>query len=166
MATLEQRIAAGFDRLTTEIKNLRPRFLLSGGNTGDVLTKTSGIDFAVSWKAPGGPYGFSFSCGGKPGAGEVFGPWVSDRAWTLKNALAGCIVQSGAAFTAAAVYTLKRNGVAIGTATFAANGTLATLATGANADIAIARGDAFTVACPATADATGADIGFTFVGVR
>lgn len=164
MATLQERVAALAGRIRDQFNTIKPRLMPLAGATGSVLTKTSAADNAAAWISP--PYGFAFACAGKPTAGEVFGPWVADRAFTLPNGLTTSIARAGAAFTASAVWTLKRNGTAIGTVTFSAGSVAGVLASSTSADIPIARSDVLTLTAPDPVDASGADIGFTFVGVR
>ena len=115
-------------------------------------------------------YDLPFPCGGKPAAAEVLGPFVSPVAFTLPAGLTGSIATALTAATASATWTLKQipagstTATTVATATFAAGSRVAAF-TAASA-VAVAIGDILTLTAPATQDATLADIGFTFAGVR
>ena len=66
------------------------------------------------------------------------------------------------AATAITVLTVNKNGVSAGTATFAAAGTVATLA--AAAAIVLAAGDVLSLTGPATADTTLAGVAWNLEG--
>ncbi|MDX9785438.1 MAG: hypothetical protein RBT11_01585 [Desulfobacterales bacterium] len=70
------------------------------------------------------------------------------------------------AATAETVFSLKKNGVEFGTATFAAAGTVATLAAASDATFDESSGDIFTLVAPATPDATLAGLGWAIRGAR
>lgn len=75
-----------------------------------------------------------------------------------------CFAKATTAATAATVFTILKNGSAAGTITFAISGTTGTWASsGAQS---FAAGDILSITGPGTPDATLADIGITFVGVR
>jgi hypothetical protein len=59
--SLESRIVAVVQAIGADIKALLGRSLPAGGGTGQVLTKTSATDYAVSWTTP--------ASGGGGGAG-------------------------------------------------------------------------------------------------
>lgn len=164
MATLADRLTAGFQRVRDQFNAIKPRLMPLGGAAGAVLSKTTAADNAVAWVSQ--PYGFAIPISGKPTAGEMIGPFVADRAFTIPNGFAGSISNAGAAATATSVFTLTRNGSAIGTITYAGGSAAGVLATSTNADVAVARGDRFFLVCPSTQDGTLADIGTTVVGTR
>ena len=84
------------------------------------------------------------------------------RPVTLPASLTGSYATAGTAATASTVFTLKQNTTTIGTITFAISGTTGTFSfTGA---VTFSAGDVFKIIAPATADATLADIAFTFKG--
>lgn len=86
------------------------------------------------------------------------------RAITFPSGMTGSNLIAETAATAQTVFSLKKNGVEFGTATFAASGTSATFA--AASETSFAAGDILTVVAPATADATLADLGWAIVGSR
>jgi len=74
--------------------------------------------------------------------------------------LSGSKVIANTSATASTVFSLKKNGTEFATITFAASGTVATFA--AASATTLSPGDYITLVAPSTADATLADIGFTF----
>lgn len=86
------------------------------------------------------------------------------RAYTLPINLTGSYVSAGTAATASTVFTFKKNGTSIGTATFAASGTTATLSF--TAAVSFAVGDVLEIDGPATADTTLANINIDLLGTR
>lgn len=78
------------------------------------------------------------------------------------------IATAEVAFTAEAVFTVKLDGVAIGTATFPAGGVAPVAAVCALVDdpTTMMPGQVLTIHAPASLDATGADVGMTFLGTR
>jgi hypothetical protein len=115
-------------------------------------------------------YDLSFSCSGKPSAGEVFGPMLIAAACSLPVDMAGTRARARTApADAAKVWTLKRTpagsttATAIGTVTLNTNGTF-TLAT--QAAVTLAVDDFLDLVAPATQDSAMADVGITIVLVR
>lgn len=164
MASLTARVGLFVARVAAQFNAIKPRLAPIGGAAGAVLQKNSATDNDFSWVPR--EIRFGFFCQGKPTAAEVFGPFVADAAFTLPNGMSTSIANAGAAYTASGVWTLRRNGTAIGTVTFAAGSASGTVATSTSADVAVARGDRLTLTAPASVDTTGTDIGFTFVGSR
>jgi len=74
--------------------------------------------------------------------------------------LSGSQVIANTAATASTVFSLKKNGTQFATITFAASGTVATFV--AASSTTLSPGDYLTLVAPASADASLADIGFTF----
>lgn len=68
------------------------------------------------------------------------------------------------AATSSAVFSLRKNGVQFGTATFAASGTSASFSVAS--DATFDAGDILTLVAPNPADATLADLGWCFAGTR
>lgn len=66
--------------------------------------------------------------------------------------------------TASTVFTVAKNGVAIGTITIAAGGVVATFVAASDTDFDV--GDVLTITAPATPDATLANFGITTYGTR
>lgn len=62
--SLESRIVALAQAIGSDIKALLGRAMPAGGSAGQVLTKSSGADYAASWQTPSG--------GGGGGSGPVY----------------------------------------------------------------------------------------------
>ena len=155
MATLEARLSLLAARVRTKINDIMPRLLPSGGATGQALVKSSGSNYAVGW---GGIViqGLSVWCAGKPSASEKVGGGVAPYAFTAIQA--SCSARAATAATASTVFTIKKNGsTTVGTFTFAAAGTVATVSITSGA---FAIGDLLTIEAPATTDTTLSDIAF------
>lgn len=84
------------------------------------------------------------------------------RAFKLPASLTGSVVRADVAATAPAQFTMKKNGAAIGSFSFAASATSATFTF--TQDVSFASGDVFTIDSPSTQDSTLADIAFTLKG--
>lgn len=113
-------------------------------------------------------YDIAFICGGKPNAGEVFGPYLVARPGTIPANFAGTRARAKTAPAAAQTWTLKRTpagsttAATLGTITLNTDGTF-TLST--QAAITLAIDDFIDLVAPATQDANMADVGITvFVG--
>lgn len=130
------------------------RLVPTGGSAGQVLVKASNADNSVVWTTP--PASVGFYAGGLLNAAEVIGRVHAAQAFTIDAA--NCKVTSDTASTASAVITIKKDGTAIGTATFAAGATTATVAI---TTTAIAKGDLITFHAPDTQDATLANVSGT-----
>ena len=98
-----------------------------------------------------------------PGDGSVLARWACARTVAFPANLAGSSVSAGTAATAETVLTLKKNGVDAGTLTFAAAGTVPTIAV---TNFSVVPGDILTVENQATADATLALVSMTISGQR
>lgn len=138
---------------------------ITGGATGEAYfdgSKDINIDVIVPPpQASNIPNDVSASIFGKPADAEYLirlSPAV--RAFVLDGTgSASC----GTAASAEAVLTVYKNGVSVGTITFSAGATLGTLSIPSAVTIAI--GDRISIVCPATADATLADIDVTLKGL-
>lgn len=113
-----------------------------------------------------GPYRAAQWVRGTPSAGEVLIRWRVQEASTLLPDLLGWDVRADVAATASSVLSVRRNGSGVGTITFAASGTVATLATTSSAAQAFAAGDYIDVVAPSPADATLANITLSMLIVR
>ena len=113
-----------------------------------------------------GPYRAAQWVRGTPGVGELLYRFRVPETSTLLPDLLGCSAQADTAATASAVLSVRRNGSQVGTITFAAAGTVATLATTSNAAQAFAANDFLDVVAPNPADATLADITLSLLIVR
>lgn len=99
---------------------------------------------------------------GKPAASEKLIRYKTAAPFTLPAGLTGSQFVAETAATASTAFSITRNGVAIGTLTFAAAGTVPTVAFASGT--AFAAGDVLGLDAPGTADTTLADISFTFLG--
>ncbi len=97
--------------------------------------------------------------GGKPAANGKTLYIKVGRAFTIPANFTGAKVKAVTAATGTSVWTLTRNGTSIGTFSWAAAGTIPTLATAGGAAINIAVDDELLLTAAATQDATLADIG-------
>ncbi len=110
------------------------------------------------------PYDIGLFCAGLPAASEKLLRYVYVRSVDLAAALAGSSCKAGTAATAQTDFTLKKNGVSMGTIRFAAAGTVATYV-GVSATSFVS-GDILELTAPGSQDATLADISFTIAGVQ
>ena len=99
---------------------------------------------------------------GKPATGARVLLLPLTRVTVFPAALAGSQVKARVAADAEAVFSIRKNDVEFGTATFAAAGTVATLAAASAASFAV--GDILSILAP-TQDATLEDIGFALMGL-
>jgi hypothetical protein len=99
---------------------------------------------------------------GRPTANLVMQRFVFANPVTFPAGLSGSRGTAGVAATANAIFTVQKNGAAVGMMTFAAAATSATF-TMAAATIFDA-GDVLTLVAPAAPDATLADLAWTFAG--
>jgi hypothetical protein len=86
------------------------------------------------------------------------------RSFTLPTGLTGSLVDAKTAATASTTITFTKNGTSIGTAVFAASGTVATLTF--SSPVTFSVGDIFEIVGPATADTTLAGTRFYLMGTR
>jgi hypothetical protein len=115
---------------------------------------------------PGAPvYDFGMVAGTAPGAGEVLGKVVIPRPLLIPADLAGSAVHVDTAPDDDFVIVMTRNATAVASITVHADAS-ATLATSANAPVAIAAGDVIRFVAPATPDAAIAGISLTIAARR
>lgn len=107
------------------------------------------------------PYDFSFAAFGKPAASATVARFVVGRATTLPINLTGSKVSAGTATTAAATFTIYKNGGSIGTINIAAGASTATFTFASAQNLAV--GDVITVVAPGTQDSTLADVAVTLL---
>lgn len=110
------------------------------------------------------PVGFGGWIAGTPAASEIVFSMYAVFPFELAVDFAGAGAESDIAATATTDFDVQKNGVSIGTMSFAAAGTAATYTAASGATFAI--GDIMRLVAPATPDATLADISFTFKGTR
>lgn len=156
MATLASRINSLAAAIRDKINLMTPKLVPAGGTSGQLLAKSSSADHALAWVAP--IIRLTGGLSGKPTTSfrQVLGK--APRAFTILAA--SCSGQADIAATASTVATLKKITTAgvtstVGTWTWNAAGTLATVAISAGA---IASGDMLVIDWPATADTTLANI--------
>jgi hypothetical protein len=105
------------------------------------------------------PYDIGLFAPGKPGAGALLDRFVCPRALTLPAGATGAQAFAGIAPTAAASFSIQKNGVTIGSVTFAAGSQIGTFTV--SAAVTFAAGDRLELVGPGTQDATMADVAIT-----
>jgi len=110
------------------------------------------------------PYDVGGSYNGAPASNAVLLRYPMPRAVRFEAGLSGSQGVAGTAATAAASFSLQKNGTEFATMDFAADATTATFTCASDTDFAA--GDILTVLVPAAPDDTLADIGFSLSGIR
>lgn len=100
---------------------------------------------------------------GKPAASQIVNRYIAVRNYTLPINAANSQFRSGTAASATATFLLQKNGVNIGTVSFAAAGTTGVFSVAAA--VAFAAGDVLSIVAPAVQDAALADLTLTLQGV-
>jgi hypothetical protein len=95
---------------------------------------------------------------GLPGAGEILFEFDPGVAFTIPANLSGWRFTANVAATSSNVIDVTKNGAVVGTITFAAAGTVATLATSGGVSISFAANDILGIVAEGTQDATLANI--------
>lgn len=113
-----------------------------------------------------GPYRAAQWVRGTPGAGELLYRFRVPEASTLLPDLLGWSAQGDVAATASSVFDVRKNGATVGSITFAAAGTVATLTTSGGTAVSLAANDFLDVVAPSPADATLADVTLSILIVR
>jgi hypothetical protein len=119
----------------------------------------------AAWEAvPDGPTSIELSlfAAGELTATELIFRHEATQAFTIPAGMTGSRGSSGVAATGTPALAIKKNGASVGTATWSAAGTTATLAMASSTAFAI--GDILSVTGPASPDATLADISLSIVG--
>lgn len=124
-------------------------------NAADILTLT-GLMSALKVQE------LTASVNGKPAAGAVVMRYVASRALSLPINLAASRIKAGVNATAAATFTLAKNGANVGTVVIAAGNSVGTAAVAAA--VSLAPGDVLTLTAPGAQDATLADLAFNLQG--
>lgn len=109
-------------------------------------------------------YDVGGSMWGAPTASLVIMRLPMVRKVVFPASLSGSYMIAATAATASTVFSLKKNGVEFGTATFGAAGTSATFAAASATNFSV--GDILTIVAPASPDATLADLGWLIAGTR
>lgn len=112
----------------------------------------------------GDAYDISFWDPGRAAAGEVVFKIIVSRTVTFPAGLTNSQAIASTPATAAAVWSIRRNGAEFGTMSFAPGETAATFA--AAADTLVGAGDLITIVAPDPRDATLADITGVLAGTR
>lgn len=110
------------------------------------------------------PAHFGGSFAGEPGDGAVLLRLPMTLEVTFATNFAGSLFVAGVAADDVAVFTIAKDGMSVGTVTFAAAGTTGTFASAGPVTFEV--GDVLTITAPATADATLADLGYSLAGAR
>lgn len=126
----------------------------SDGLRGQYLTSFGDAPSAWRWTTP--PAAVGFYCGGQPAASEMIGRVHASQTFTI--VAANSLVTAATAATASTVIMIRNAGTQIGTATFAAGATTATISI---TTAAVAKGDLITFHAPDTQDATLANVSGT-----
>lgn len=114
-----------------------------------------------------GPYRAPIWVRGVPDNAEILVRWqVKAQPLVLLPDALGCSFVADTAATAGTVWSLRKNGAAVGTLTWAAAGTVPVLATTGGAAITFAIDDYFDLVAAASADATLGDVSGTILLVR
>lgn len=143
---------------------LANRLVPTGGTSGQVLARDGSGNAVWTTAASGGgtsdpptaqlpPRGISFFCSGSPLADEVIGGGIAPYAFNIDAAKSS--IKALTAATVQTIFVIKRNGTQIGSATFAAGATVASLSLTNNA---IAEDDYLSVHAPTNPDSTLANI--------
>jgi len=114
-----------------------------------------------------GPYRAPIWIRGVPSNSEILMRWqVKGQALVLLPDMLGCSFVADTAATASTVWSIRRNGSAVGTLTWAAAGTVPALATTGNAAQTFAIDDFIDLIAATSADATLGDVSGTLLLVR
>lgn len=133
---------------------------VSGGSAGATPLTAAQVETMIQGQLP---FEFYTFVGGLTGNAWTLANYVPSTNLTLVTAKSACKV--GTAATGATTYTLKDNGVSIGTAVISAGLTTCT-ATITASPYSFTAGHTLSITGPGTGDATAADVGITFGGTR
>lgn len=115
---------------------------------------------------PDQPYDLTSFYPGVPTASAIAVRVPVARTLNFPANFAGSYATASIAATAATIFAVQKNGVEVGTITFAIGASTATFATTGGTAVAFAAGDIFAIIAPGTADATLANIGIVVTGLR
>lgn len=110
------------------------------------------------------PYDIGGLIDGVPAGSAIVLNHVAVRTITMADEFAGSRATAQIAATALTTFSIRRNGIAIGSLSFAALATIGTFTNTVVGTETFSPGDVLTVHAPALADATLADISITFFG--
>lgn len=149
--------ASGCQPLSAELTGLAA---LSSQSTGFVKRTAAGTYTTTA----AAPYDVSNFINGKPLASEILIRTVIVRAISLQANFAGCLAYCSTAAAAAATLAILKNGVQVGTITFAIGAKSGTFST--SSAITFNVGDQLVVTAPSTVDATLSDISISLYGTQ
>lgn len=154
------RYPASFTGQTISVK--LPAFNIFGQALQDLSALTPTSYTLTGAGAVPAPSYVSGSWSGAPAAGQVIERYIFATPTNFPAGLAGSYGTAGIAATAAASFTIAKNGTGVGAMDFAAGATSATfsLATAT----AFAAGDVLTIIAPASPDASLANLAWTLAG--
>jgi hypothetical protein len=109
------------------------------------------------------PYDIANFINGKPIGSEIIMKAISVRKFTIASNFSGSLAYCTIAATGNPVFSILKNGVSVGTITFAAGATTGSFS--ATGVLTFNAGDVIYVTAPASADATLSDIAITFAGI-
>jgi len=130
----------------------------SGGYIVTVNEAENALEFTVPSAPTESSYDIVFQMEAAPTASEIIGRFGAVRGYSLPTNCSGAYAEADNAATAESVFLLKKNGVQFGTMTWAAAGTVATIASTATS---FAIGDLLTWVGPGTPDDTLSGVGVT-----
>ena len=120
-------------------------------------------DLSATYAPLAQPYDVPMFYPGVPGASALVARLKAVRSVTFPSGLTASQADARVAATGSTTFTLKKNGVSVGTILWSAAGTSGAFT---SSGFSLAAGDVLTVEGPATADATLADISITLTGTR
>jgi non-canonical (house-cleaning) NTP pyrophosphatase len=138
--------------------NARARSAISATGSA-TYNSTTGV---ISVPAAASAYDLVLNLSGKPTASAQVMTFATPRAFNLPAGLTNSVAKASSAATASSVFSIRKNGTQVGTATFAASGTVATFSMASLTSFAI--GDILSIIAPASVDATLANLSITLVG--
>jgi hypothetical protein len=150
--------AGGGATIFTQLTDVPAAYTGAGGYEVEVNAGATALVFNPK------PFDVSLFVPGLPTAGATVLRFVFTRAVSFPASLTGSLAGCGIASTGAKVFTLNKNGSAIGSVNIAAAAVVATF-TFASA-VSFAGGDILTVVAPTPQDATLADFFMTLLGTR
>lgn len=154
------RYPSSFVGQTIQVK--LPAFNIFGQSLQDLSGLTATAYTLTGNGAAAAPSYVSGSWPGRPGGGQVVERYIFAMPTTFPAGLLGSYGSAGTAAAAATVFTIAKNNSEIGTMSFAAGAAAATFEM--TADAGFFAGDVLTVAAPATADTTLANLAWTLTG--
>lgn len=158
------KLAAASTKAITIVRGTQSRTLLPGGA---LEVYTDGTSNGLDVMGEHGPYRAPLWIRGAPSNSEILTRWQvkGDPLVLLPNMLGWSVVADTPA-TAITVWSVRKNGSAVGTLTWAAAGTVPVLATTSGAAQTFAVDDFFDLIAATTADVSLADVSGTILMMR